>query len=56
MGKEKQPTNGPYAWGNGPQPKKCCFWVEGTKAVWAGKFRLGIRYFRFGIRHLPNLI
>lgn len=41
----KQPTNGPYSWGNGPQPKgKCCFAGEAVKAVWAGKFRLARRF------------
>lgn len=40
----KQPTNGPYAWGNGPQPKKCCFAGQAVKAVWLGKFRLARRF------------
>lgn len=31
----------------------CCFWVEGTKAVWAGKFRLARRYFRLGVKSQP---
>lgn len=41
----KQPTNGPYHWGNGPQPKKaCCFAGQAVKAVWLGKFRLAKRF------------
>ncbi len=52
----RQPTNGPYHWGNGPQPKRCCFYAEGAKAVWMGKFRLGARFFGRGIRHTFGLI
>ena len=35
--KGQQPTNGPHAWGNGPQPKpkglaaKLIAWIEGKK-------------------------
>lgn len=57
MAKDKQPTNGPYHWGNGPQPKrKCCFYAEGAKAVWMGKFRLGARYLRMGVRNHLRMI
>lgn len=52
-----QPTNGPYHWGNGPQPaKKCCFAGQAVKAVWMGKFRLARRFARLDAKTRLGLI
>lgn len=50
--------NGPYSWGNGPQPKKsgCCFAGQAVKAVWAGKFRLARRFARLDVKTRMGLI
>lgn len=64
MGKNKggngggrQPTNGPYHWGNGPQPKrKCCFAGQAVKAVWLGKFKLARRFARLDAKTRMGLI
>jgi len=45
----KKPTNGPYHWGNGPQPKKCAC-MEAIPAFRRGKVRLGLRLLRIGAR------
>lgn len=37
MSKSDQPTNGPYHWGNGPQPKKEGILSKIVKAVIKGK-------------------
>lgn len=53
----KQPTNGPYHWGNGPQPKKaCCFAGQAVKAVWMRKFRLAKRFARLDVKTRMGLI
>ena len=51
-----QPTNGPYHWGNGPQPKKCCFAGQAVKAVWLGKFKLAGRFARLDVKTRLHLI
>jgi hypothetical protein len=52
-----RPTNGPYHWGNGPQPpKKCCFAGQAVKAVWLGKFKLAARFVRLDAKTRLHLI
>ena len=48
MAKDKQPTNGPYAWGNGPQPKKKCTCKRAATLVVRGKVRPAARVFVLG--------
>lgn len=52
----RQPTNGPYHWGNGPQPKKCCSYAEAGKAITRLEFRLATRYVRMDIKSRLGLI
>lgn len=63
-------TNGPYAWGNGPKPRRgkpkpmggdhakkgCCFAGQAVKAVWLGKFRLARRFARLDVKTRLGLI
>jgi hypothetical protein len=57
MAKDKQPTNGPYSWGNGPQPKrKCCSYAEAGKAITRLEFRLAARFVRMDIKSRLGLI
>ena len=55
MAKDKQPTNGPYSWGNGPQPKKCAC-MEAIPALRRGKVRLAARLLRIGVRSRLGMI
>lgn len=47
---QKGATNGPYAWGNGPQPKGRCACREAIPAFRRRKIRLGLRLLRIGVR------
>lgn len=61
-------TNGPYSWGNGPQPRRakahkgehkkggCCFAGQAVKAVWLGKFKLARRSARLDVKTRLGLI
>jgi hypothetical protein len=51
-------TNGPYSWGNGPQPKKkgCCRWAEAGKAITRLEFKLAARFIRIDIKHRMGVL
>jgi hypothetical protein len=55
MGKDKQPTNGPYSWGNGPQPKPCSC-KHAAKQLARGKVRLARRVFVLGWKARLGLV